>query len=162
MNQSEFYRKIISVSCALVSSHTNPKTDEELAAALQLRYREDLLYDSLDNVELFFSLEDAFNIDLDDTDFELERVRTIQDMANYLTSKKIVYVLPDEKISATQDEDSVFNVVLKVCIKFYEDVKQSVQLKLSHIRGCKAVDFKDDNVKECDGLRAKDEENGKK
>lgn len=50
------------------------------------KFAEDLGADSLDVVELVMALEEKFDIEIPDD--EAEKIRTVQDVVNYIESKK--------------------------------------------------------------------------
>lgn len=52
---------------------------------LEASFIDDLGADSLDIVELVMAMEEEFGIEIPDTD--AEKLRTVQDVQNYLTSK---------------------------------------------------------------------------
>ena len=54
---------------------------------LEASFIEDLGADSLDLVELIMEMEDSFGIQI--ADEELEKIRTIQDVVNFLKSKGV-------------------------------------------------------------------------
>ena len=49
------------------------------------RFAEDLKADSLDTVELVMALEDEFGLDIPDE--EAEKIKTVQNAIDYITSK---------------------------------------------------------------------------
>ena len=50
-------------------------------------FKEDLEVDSLDLMELVMALEDEFNVEIPSE--ELQNIKTVQDVADYLTSKGV-------------------------------------------------------------------------
>jgi acyl carrier protein len=51
----------------------------------EARFAEDLKADSLDTVELVMALEDEFGLDIPDED--AEKIKTVQNAIDYITSK---------------------------------------------------------------------------
>jgi acyl carrier protein len=51
----------------------------------EARFAEDLKADSLDTVELVMALEDEFGLDIPDE--EAEKIKTVQNAIDYITSK---------------------------------------------------------------------------
>jgi acyl carrier protein len=51
----------------------------------EARFAEDLKADSLDTVELVMALEDEFSLDIPDE--EAEKIKTVQNAIDYITSK---------------------------------------------------------------------------
>ncbi len=51
----------------------------------EARFAEDLKADSLDTVELVMALEDEFGLDIPDE--EAEKIKTVQDAIDYISSK---------------------------------------------------------------------------
>lgn len=58
-------------------------TTDEITA--ESKVRDDLGADSLDMVELVMELEEAFSLKIDEADMQI--ILTIQDIADYITSK---------------------------------------------------------------------------
>lgn len=58
--------------------------DEEVTPAAS--FADDLGADSLDQVELVMALEEEFNIEISDE--EAEKIKTVQDAVNYIQSHK--------------------------------------------------------------------------
>jgi len=56
---------------------------------LEARFREDLEADSLDLVELIMEMEETFDVQIADN--ELEKIRTIKDVLDYLKAKGVVW-----------------------------------------------------------------------
>ena len=54
---------------------------------LEASFKEDLDADSLDLFELVMALEDEFNVEIPSE--ELQNIKTVQDVADYLTSKGV-------------------------------------------------------------------------
>lgn len=50
------------------------------------KFAEDLKADSLDTVELVMALEDEFSLDIPDE--EADKIKTVQDAIDYITSKQ--------------------------------------------------------------------------
>ena len=61
----------------------NLSIDGEITATSS--FKEDLEVDSLDLMELVMALEDEFNVEIPSE--ELQNIKTVQDVADYLTSK---------------------------------------------------------------------------
>ncbi|MGB8957074.1 MAG: acyl carrier protein [Tumebacillaceae bacterium] len=59
---------------------------EEGEIKLESSFKEDLGADSLDVVELVMELEDEFDIEISDED--AEKINTVGDVVNYITSQK--------------------------------------------------------------------------
>ena len=57
------------------------------AITLEASFKEDLDADSLDLFELVMALEDEFNVEIPSE--ELQNIKTVQDVADYLTSKGV-------------------------------------------------------------------------
>lgn len=53
---------------------------------LEANFVEDLGADSLDTVELIMAFEEEFGVEIPDT--EAEKIRTVQDVVNYIESNK--------------------------------------------------------------------------
>lgn len=53
---------------------------------LEANFVEDLGADSLDTVELIMAFEEEFDIEIPDT--EAEKIKTVQDVVNYIESNK--------------------------------------------------------------------------
>lgn len=63
----------------------NLSIDGEIIATSS--FKEDLEVDSLDLMELVMALEDEFNVEIPSE--ELQNIKTVQDVADYLTSKGV-------------------------------------------------------------------------
>ena len=63
----------------------NLSSDGEITATSS--FKEDLEVDSLDLMELVMALEDEFNVEIPSE--ELQNIKTVQDVADYLTSKGV-------------------------------------------------------------------------
>ena len=63
----------------------NLSIDGEITATSS--FKEDLEVDSLDLMELVMALEDEFNVEIPSE--ELQNIKTVQDVADYLTSKGV-------------------------------------------------------------------------
>ena len=63
----------------------NLSIDGEITATSS--FKEDLEVDSLDLMELVMALEDEFNVEIPSE--ELQNIKTVQDVADYLTSKRV-------------------------------------------------------------------------
>ena len=63
----------------------NLSIDWEITATSS--FKEDLEVDSLDLMELVMALEDEFNVEIPSE--ELQNIKTVQDVADYLTSKGV-------------------------------------------------------------------------
>lgn len=63
----------------------NLSIDGEITATSS--FKEDLEVDSLDLMELVMALEDEFNVKIPSE--ELQNIKTVQDVADYLTSKGV-------------------------------------------------------------------------
>ena len=59
----------------------------DTAVTLEASFIDDLGADSLDIVELVMALEDEFNVEIPSE--ELQNIKTVQDVADYLTSKGV-------------------------------------------------------------------------
>jgi acyl carrier protein len=59
---------------------------DESAIALTASFKEDLGADSLDVVELVMELEDEFDMEISDED--AEKISTVGDVVEYITSRK--------------------------------------------------------------------------
>lgn len=59
---------------------------EESVIALESNFKEDLDADSLDVVELVMELEDEFDLEISDED--AEKIATVGDVVNYISSQK--------------------------------------------------------------------------
>lgn len=59
---------------------------EEADIKLESSFKEDLGADSLDVVELVMELEDEFDMEISDED--AEKITTVGDVVNYITSQK--------------------------------------------------------------------------
>ncbi|MEG2256249.1 MAG: acyl carrier protein, partial [Cetobacterium sp.] len=53
---------------------------------LEANFVEDLGADSLDTVELIMAFEEEFDVEIPDT--EAEKIKTVQDVVNYIESNK--------------------------------------------------------------------------
>ena len=68
---------------AVVVEQLNVNPDE---VKEESKFVEDLGADSLDVVELVMALEEKFDIEIPDTD--AEKIKTVQDVINYIEAKK--------------------------------------------------------------------------
>ena len=53
----------------------------------EIKFKEDLGADSLDTVELIMALEEEFGIEIPTVDADATKVKTVQDIINYLDEK---------------------------------------------------------------------------
>jgi len=67
--------------CRIICERLDKKAEE---VTLEARFIEDLGADSLDVTELLMSLEEEFNIDIDD---EANKIETVGDAIKYISSK---------------------------------------------------------------------------
>lgn len=59
---------------------------DENQVTLEANFIEDLGADSLDTVELIMAFEEEFDIEIPDT--EAEKIKTVQDVVNYIEANK--------------------------------------------------------------------------